>query len=58
MAVDISTLSQQLKQENFDAVLKAARSVPEQNKNDDLKLLELVARIKTRINPVRWLSII
>jgi tetratricopeptide (TPR) repeat protein len=47
MAVDISTLSQQLKQENFDAVLKAARSVPEQNKNDDLKLLELVARIKT-----------
>lgn len=47
MAVDISTLSQQLKQENFDVVLKAARSVPEQNKNDDLKLLELVARVKT-----------
>lgn len=47
MVVDISTLSQQLKQENFDAVLKAARSVPEQNKKDDLKLLELVARIKT-----------
>ena len=47
MAFDISTLSQQLKQENFDAVLKAVRSVPEQNKNDDLKLLELVARVKT-----------
>jgi len=47
MTAHLSTLSQQLKQQNFEAVLKAAMAVPEQNKSDDLKLLELVARIKT-----------
>nr|WP_115094627.1 tetratricopeptide repeat-containing sulfotransferase family protein [Synechococcus sp. UW106] len=47
MVVDISRLTQQLKQNNFNAVLTAAQSVPEQNKTDDFKLLELVARVKT-----------
>ena len=47
MSIDISTLSQQLRGEEFHTVLKIILSVPEQQKSDDLKLLELVARIKT-----------
>ena len=47
MVANISNLTRQLKQNNFEAVLKAALSVPEQNKTDDFKLLELIARIKT-----------
>lgn len=47
MVANISSLTRQLKQNNFEAVLKAALAVPEQNKTDDFKLLELIARIKT-----------
>ena len=46
MTVPINTLTQQLKQQNYEEVLKATLAVPEQNKSDDLKLIELVARIK------------
>ena len=47
MTVAINTLTQQLKQQNYAEVLKATLAVPEQNKSDDLKLIELVARIKS-----------
>lgn len=46
MAVQIKTLTGQLKQQNYAAVLETTRSIPERDKNDDLKLIELVARIK------------
>ena len=47
MAVQINTLTRQLKQQNFAGVLQATLAVPEQDKTDDLKLLELIARIKS-----------
>ena len=47
MAVQIDTLTRQLKQQNFAGVLRATMSVLEQDKTDDLKLLELIARIKS-----------
>ena len=47
MTVPINALTQQLKQQNYEEVLKATLAVPEQNKSDDLKLIELVARIKS-----------
>ena len=46
MAVQIETLTSQLKQQNYSGVLKTTLSIPEQQKTDDLKLIELVARIK------------
>ena len=46
MSAQISTLTAQLKQQNYAGVLKATVAIPEQAKSDDLKLLELVARIK------------
>ena len=46
MAVQIETLTGQLKQQNYADVLKTTRGIPEQDKTDDLKLIELVARIK------------
>ena len=47
MTVQINTLTRQLKQQNFAGVLQATLAVPEQDKSDDLKLLELIARIKS-----------
>ena len=47
MAVQITTLTDQLKVKNYSSVLQATRAIPEQDKTDDLKLVELVARIKT-----------
>ena len=47
MAVQIDTLTRQLKQQNFAGVLQATMAVLEQDKSDDLKLLELIARIKS-----------
>ena len=47
MTVQIKTLTRQLKQQNFAGVLQATLAVPEQDKSDDLKLLELIARIKS-----------
>ena len=47
MAVQIDTLTRQLKQQNFAGVLRATMAVLEQDKSDDLKLLELIARIKS-----------
>ena len=46
MAVQIETLTGQLKQQNYIDVLKTTRGIPELEKTDDLKLIELVARIK------------
>ena len=46
MAVQIKTLTGQLKQQDYAEVLKTTRSIPERDKTDDLKLIELVARIK------------
>ena len=46
MSAQISTLTAQLKQQKYAEVLKATVAIPEQAKTDDLKLLELVARIK------------
>jgi len=46
MNVQIQTLTGQLKEQNYDQVLQTTRSIPESNKTDDLKLIELVARIK------------
>ena len=46
MSTQISTLTAQLKQQKYADVLKATVAIPEQAKTDDLKLLELVARIK------------
>ena len=46
MAVQIETLTGQLKQQNYIDVLQTTRGIPEQEKTDDLKLIELVARIK------------
>ena len=47
MAVQIETLTDQLKHKNYTGVLQATRTIQEQDKTDDLKLVELVARIKT-----------
>ena len=47
MAVQIDSLTRQLKDQNFAGVLQAVRAVPELQKSDDLKLLELIARIKS-----------
>ena len=47
MAVQIETLTDQLKLKNYANVLQATRTIQEQDKTDDLKLVELVARIKT-----------
>ena len=47
MAVQINTLTRQLKAQNFAGVLQATLAVPEQDKSDDLKLVELIARIKS-----------
>jgi len=46
MAVQIETLTGQLKDQNYTAVLETTRCIPESKKTDDLKLIELVARIK------------
>ena len=46
MAVQIKTLTGQLKDQNYAAVLETTRLIPENDKTDDLKLIELVARIK------------
>ena len=50
MAVQIKTLTDQLKQENYGSVLQEITRIPEARKNDDLKLLELVARLKAEPN--------
>ena len=47
MAVQIDSLTRQLKDQNFAGVLQAVMAVPELQKSDDLKLLELIARIKS-----------
>ena len=47
MAVQIKSLTRQLKDQNFAGVLQAVMAVPELQKSDDLKLLELIARIKS-----------
>ena len=47
MTVQIDRLTRQLKAQNFSAVLQAVLTVPEHEKSDDLKLLELIARIKS-----------
>ena len=47
MADQLNTLSQQLKAQNYAGVLKATVLIPENQKSDDLKLLELIARIKS-----------
>lgn len=47
MAVQIESLTRQLKAQNFAGVLQATLAIPEHQKSDDLKLLELIARIKS-----------
>ena len=47
MVVQIGSLTEQLKAQNFAAVLKTTLGVPEDEKSDDLKLVELIARIKS-----------
>ena len=47
MTTSIVTLAEQLKQQNYAEVLNAALNVPEKDKIDDIKLLELIARIKS-----------
>ena len=47
MADQLNTLSLQLKAQNYAGVLKATVLIPENQKSDDLKLLELIARIKS-----------
>ena len=47
MAVQIKSLTRQLQDQNFAGVLQAVMAVPELQKSDDLKLLELIARIKS-----------
>ena len=46
MSTQITNLTAQLKQQKYADVLKATIEIAEQDKTDDLKLLELVARIK------------
>ena len=46
MADQVKLLTAQLKQQNYADVLEATRAIPEQDKSDDLKLIDLVARIK------------
>ena len=50
MAVQIQTLTDQLKQQNYAGVLKAVVVIPEAQKIDDIKLVELVARLKADPN--------
>ena len=50
MAVQIQTLTDQLKQQNYAGVLKAVVGIPEAQKIDDIKLVELVARLKADPN--------
>ena len=50
MADQIKTLTDQLKQHNYAGVLQTIVQVPEAQKTDDLKLLELVARLKADPN--------
>jgi len=47
MPVQIDSLTRQLKQQNFAGVLNAVLAIPEGKKTDDLKLIELIARIKS-----------
>ena len=47
MAVQIETLTSLLKRNDYAGVLRTSLTVAEQDKTDDLKLLELIARIKT-----------
>ena len=47
MDVAINTLTEQLKLQNYAGVLQATRAISENEKTDDLKLLELIARIKS-----------
>ena len=46
MSIQIATLTAQLKKQKYADVLKTTVAIAEQDKTDDLKLLELVARIK------------
>ena len=50
MAVQIETLTGQLKLQNYVEVLETTRKIAESDKTDDLKLIELVARIKADPN--------
>ena len=50
MAVQIETLTGQLKSQNYVEVLETTRRIAESDKTDDLKLIELVARIKADPN--------
>ena len=47
MTVSIDALTQQLKQQDYAGVLKSTLAIPEQTKSDELKLVELIARIKS-----------